>query len=120
MHETINSSLLPERQVFSCPVCGGKLSRQLPSMKGTLEDPYFFPLNIRIVDSVILIARKFFHDRDEDDGNFSLENPHSVMAVIKAVFDSEGACTEFEILDVYTPDSLRDSLRVNDVKEVKI
>ena len=120
MHETINPSVLPERQVFSCPVCGGKLSRQLPSMKGTLEDPSLFPLNLTIVDSVILIVRKFFHDRDEDDGNFSLENPHSVMAVIKAVFDSAGACTEFEILDVYTPDSLRDSLRVNDVKEVEL
>jgi hypothetical protein len=89
-------------------------------MKGTLEDASLSPLNLTIVDSVILIARKFFHDRDEDDGNFSLENPHPLMAVIKAVFDSAGTCTEFEILDVCTPDSLRDRLRMNDVKEVKI
>ena len=120
MHETVDPSVLPECQIFSCPVCGGKLSCHLPTIEDILKDEFTFTEDFCIADSVILVACDFFHERDEDDGNFPLIVPHPLTAVIKMEFDSAGECTEFEILDVCTPDSLGDSLRVNDVKEVNI
>ena len=119
MHETLDPSALAERQVFSCPVCGGKLSRQLPSMKGTLEYGLTFSEDFFIVNSVILAALDFIHARDEDDEDFPLTYPHPVTAVIKMEFDNAGECTEFEILDICARFPVR-SLKVNDVKEVKI
>ena len=120
MHETLDPSVQPECQIFSCPICGGKLSRHLPTIKDILKGELTFTEDFCIVDSVILWVCDFLHERDEDDEEFPLIVPHRVTAVIKAVFDSAGECTEFEILDVCTPDSLGESLRVNDMKEVNL
>ena len=119
MHETINPSVPPEPQVFSCPVCGRKLSRQLPSMKGTLEDGLTLSEDFFFVNSVILVALDFIHARDEDDEDFLLTAPHPVTAVIKMEFDNAGECTAFEILDICARFPVR-SLEVNNMKEVKI
>jgi len=42
----------------------------------------------------------FSHDRDEENENSSLDEPHLLVAVIRLKFNDSGECTEFDILDV--------------------
>ena len=88
------------RVSISCPVCGKKLSDQLPCVEGVVEEQLYFSEYVRIVSSVVTVRLIFGHDRDEENENSSLDKPHLLVAVIKLVFDSSGECTGFNILDV--------------------
>jgi hypothetical protein len=83
-----------------CPVCGKKLSNQLPCMESVVEKQIYEMEDIRIVNSEVLLECGFEHYRDEEDEDFPLEVPHLLVAVIKAAFDRSGICCQFEYLEV--------------------
>jgi hypothetical protein len=83
-----------------CPVCGKVLKSQLPSKTSIFEDNIPFDERIRIVDSELTLECIFDHCTDEEDDDLWLENPHAVKAVIKAVINREGECTQFEVTEI--------------------
>lgn len=85
---------------FPCPVCGKNLSNQLPCTKSVVEEQIYDMENVRIVNSEVVLECEFEHCRDEGDGNFPLEVPHPLVAVIKAAFDRSGTCCQFDYLEV--------------------
>jgi C4-type Zn-finger protein len=84
-----------------CPVCGKVLKDQLPSKTSIFEENIPFEGRIRIVDSELTLECIFDHCTDEEDDDLWLENPHAVKAVIKAVLNGEGECTQFEITEIH-------------------
>jgi hypothetical protein len=86
-----------------CPVCGGRLSDQLPDKEGVLTELFRTAENTRIVNADVIIERDFDHIRDEEDENFPLDTPHSLVAVCRLVFDGTGVCTAFDIEEVQVP-----------------
>jgi hypothetical protein len=83
-----------------CPVCGGRLSDQLPDKEGVLTELFRTAENTRIVNADVIIERDFDHVRDEEDENFPLDTPHPLVAVCRLVFDGAGVCTAFDIEEV--------------------
>jgi len=100
MEREMKQSIGNERISISCPVCGKRLSDQLPCIGSVVEEQLYFSEYIRIVNSVITVKCIFYHERDEDDENFPLEISHPLVAVIRLVFNNSGECTEFDIVDV--------------------
>jgi len=90
---------MENEQSVTCPVCGGLLREQLPSMEGVHGDLFWDTKRICIVTSETVIECDFDHERDEEDENFPLEVPHPLVAEIKMSFD-KGKCTAFDILEV--------------------
>ena len=84
-----------------CPVCGKILQSQLPSKTSIFEENIPFDESIRIIDSELILECIFDHCTDEEDDDLWLENPHAVKAVIKAVINGEGECTQFEITEIH-------------------
>ena len=98
-----------------CPVCGRKITDQLPTAEDVFNEEFRFSRNFCITDSVVVVRWTFDHARDEDDDFLPLEVPHPVTAVISMLFDSEGKCVLFciqDLVDASCPG------QVNDVKEV--
>jgi hypothetical protein len=85
----------------ACPVCGKILQSQLPSKTSIFEENIPFDERIRIVDSELTLECIFDHCTDEEDDDLWLENPHAVKAVIKAVINGEGECTQFEVTEIH-------------------
>jgi C4-type Zn-finger protein len=84
-----------------CPVCGRVLKSQLPSKTSIFEENIPFEGRIRIVDSELTLECIFDHCTDEEDDDLWLENPHAVKAVVRAVLNGEGECTQFEITEIH-------------------
>jgi hypothetical protein len=83
-----------------CPVCGKVLKSQLPSKTSIFEDNIPFDESIRIVDSELTLECIFDHCTDEEDDDLWLENPHAVKAVVRALLNGEGECTQFEVTEI--------------------
>ena len=89
-----------ERVSITCPVCGKRLSDQLPCIESVVTEQLYFLEYTRIIDSIVTAKCIFSHDRDEENENSSLDEPHLLVAVIRLKFNDSGECTEFDILDV--------------------
>jgi hypothetical protein len=83
-----------------CPVCGGRLSDQLPDKESVLTELFRTAEHTRIVNADVIIERDFDHVRDEEDENFPLDTPHPLVAVCRLAFDKRGVCTAFDIEEV--------------------
>ena len=94
------TSILSDKKVI-CPVCGKILQSQLPSKTSIFEENIPFGERIRIVDSELTLECIFDHCTDEEDDDLWLENPHAVKAVVRAVLNEEGECTQFEVTEIY-------------------
>ena len=100
MEREMRQSLGNGRASIACPICGKRLSDQLPCIESVVTEQLYFSEYVRIVNSIVTIRYIFSHDRDEENENSPLEISHPLVAVIRLVFNNSGECTEFDILDV--------------------
>ncbi len=83
-----------------CPVCGKRLGiHNMPTMKAVIEESLYLAEDTCIVGSKVVLEYTFGHYYDEEEG-ISMEDSHSLIAVIEAEFDKGGNCTTFRILKV--------------------
>jgi hypothetical protein len=90
-----------------CPVCGKLLGDQnLPDIEAVIKDEIFhLDENNRIVNSRVTIEHEFEHFYDEEEDK-EMNEPHSLISVIEAEFDSKGDCIRFDIVEVRPTESL--------------
>ncbi len=81
-----------------CPVCRKEVHEvNLPDVKSVVEDRLSW-VGFVIVDSFVRLlvdCEHRFADRD-----ITLDNLHEFTAVVTCEFDSEGACTHFEVIEI--------------------
>lgn len=93
-------SLSTSKEVFVCPVCKTPLNTiNLVDAKSIVHDNLYYVGGILIADSHMCLYCDFEHRYDEN-GN-TLENPHPLIAKVRAVFDTSGECVHFDILEVH-------------------
>jgi hypothetical protein len=91
----------------TCPVCGKLLGDQnLPDIEAVIKDEIFhLDENNRIVNSRVTIEHEFDHFYDEEEDK-EMNEPHSLVSVIEAEFDSKGNCIRFDIVEVHPTESV--------------
>jgi len=102
-HEKIEGSTIQQKKdvTFVCPVCEKPLhTSNLVDMKSIVEDNLYYVGGVKIVSDTILHC-DFEHRYDEE--GFTLENPHPLVATVKAAFDITGDCIHFTIVDIRAP-----------------
>lgn len=86
--------------IVDCPVCRNPLTKMnLVDKKSIVEDNLYFVGGVLIVGKVRLLC-DFQHRYDEE--GITLENPHTLTALIDAEFDDKGECIHFDIMEVYS------------------
>ncbi len=85
-----------EENRFICPVCGNPLGNQLPGADDVVGQILYLDETLKIVDSEFTIQYEFHHFLEED--GTPLDESHSLITLIKVVFDSSGDCTSLEFL----------------------
>ena len=89
-----------KKTVITCPVCGKPLGDDnLPDVVGVIEERLCSAEDVRIVNSEVILECDFHHYRDEEEG-VAMEDQHSLVSVIKTMFDSSGKCIAFDIVAV--------------------
>ena len=83
---------------MKCPVCKEELDDQVPDMEGVFGELFYDGEKIRITSEVTIEA-DFCHAFDKE--GFILDEPHPLVASIKAEFDSNGMCTTFDVLEIF-------------------
>ncbi len=87
-----------QRERMMCPVCGKDIHEvNLPDVKSVVEDRLAW-VGFVIVDSFVCLlidCEHRFADRD-----ITLDNVHEFTAVVTCEFDSQGACTHFEVKEI--------------------
>ncbi|KYK32606.1 MAG: hypothetical protein AYK19_15305 [Theionarchaea archaeon DG-70-1] len=99
-NEEIDDTMLQRDNdvTFVCPVCGKLLHKNnLVDAKSIVEDNLYYVGGILIVSDVWLHC-DFEHRYDED--GMTLDEPHNLVAVVKAAFDKKGDCIHFDIMDI--------------------
>ena len=92
------TSILSDRKVV-CPVCGSQLHEiNLVDKKGIIDEMLYSNEDVLIVDSEVTLFCECEHRYDEEE--FTIEDPHKIVAVVDAVFDGSGECTQFEITEI--------------------
>ena len=82
-----------------CPVCGKQISSKfLPDAQGFIIENLYHIGNVRLVSKVIMEC-DFFHFYNEEEDR-TLEDPHSLTAIVSADFDCFGECVNFDIVDI--------------------
>ncbi|MGD2249594.1 MAG: hypothetical protein PVF58_14400 [Candidatus Methanofastidiosia archaeon] len=94
-------SRIDECQKIVCPVCGKILSKgNLPDAEGIFTDGMCYYETDKIISSQLFIEHEFSHFYNEED-DCVMKDPHELKALIQVVFDSQGACTEFQLVKVW-------------------
>jgi hypothetical protein len=89
-----------------CPVCGKQISSKfLPDAQGFITENLYHIGNVRLVSKTTLEC-DFFHFFNEEE-DITLEDPHSLTAIVVADFDCFGECTSFDIVDIVPKKKLR-------------
>ncbi|MBU7018140.1 MAG: hypothetical protein HXS44_11580 [Theionarchaea archaeon] len=82
-----------------CPVCGRQMSSKfLPDIQGFIIENLYHIGNVRLTSKVKMEC-DFFHFFNEEE-DMTLENPHSLTAMVAADFDCFGKCVSFDIVDI--------------------
>jgi len=88
-----------------CPVCGRPLhDDNLVDAKSIVEDNLYYVGGVLIVSDVWLHCN--FEHRYTEEGT-TMENPHKLIAVVKAAFDKKGKCITFDIVEVHPAEKTR-------------
>jgi len=106
-HEEIDTSMLQQKKdvTFVCPVCGRPLhGNNLVDAKSIVEDNLYYVGGVLIVSDVWLHCN--FEHRYTEEGT-TMENPHKLIAVVKAAFDKKGKCITFDIVEVHPAEKTR-------------
>ncbi len=83
---------------FICPVCGKDIHEvNLPDVKSVVEDRLAW-VGFVIVDSSVCLLVDCEHRFADQE--ITLDNLHEFTAVVTCEFDSEGACTHFEVIEI--------------------
>lgn len=91
--------------LFVCPVCGEPLQgNNLVDAKSIVEDNLYYVGGVLIVSDVWLHCN--FEHRYTEEGT-TMENPHKLVAVVKAAFDKKGKCFTFDIVEVHPAEKTR-------------
>jgi hypothetical protein len=92
------TSILSDRKVV-CPVCGSQLHEiNLVDKEGIIDEMLYSYEGLLIVDSEVTLLCECEHQYDEEE--FTLKDPHKLVAVVDVVFDGSGKCTQFEITEI--------------------
>jgi hypothetical protein len=92
------TSILSDKKVV-CPVCGKILHEiNLVDKKGIIDEMLYSYEGLLIVDSEVTLLCECEHRYDGEE--FTIEDPHKIVAVVDAVFDGSGECTQFEITEI--------------------
>jgi hypothetical protein len=92
------TGILSDKKVV-CPVCGSQLhEKNLVDKEGIIDDMLYSYEGVLIVDSEVTLLCECEHQYDEEE--FPIEEPHKLVAVVDAVFDGSGECTQFEITEI--------------------
>jgi hypothetical protein len=92
------AGMLSDKKVI-CPVCGNQIhDTNLVDAEGIVDDILYSYGGVLIVDSEVTLLCECEHRYDED--GFTIEEPHKLVAVVDAVFDESGKCTQFDITDI--------------------
>jgi hypothetical protein len=90
---------IPSDRKVVCPVCGSQLHEiNLVDKEGIIDEMLHSYGGLLIVDSEVTLLCECEHRYDEEE--FTLEDPHKIVAVVDAVFDGSGECTQFEITEI--------------------
>jgi hypothetical protein len=92
------TGILSDKKVV-CPVCGSQLhERNLVDAGSIVDDILYSYEGVLIVNSEVTLLCECEHRYDEEE--FPIEEPHKLVAVVDAVFDESGKCTQFDITEI--------------------
>jgi len=84
--------------IITCPIDGKPLHvNNLVDVKSIVDDNLYYVGGVLIVGKVRLLC-DFQHHYDEEGA--TIEEPHTLVAVIDAEFDQSGRCIHFDTVEV--------------------
>ncbi len=84
---------------FICPVCGKPLHQDnLPTAEGLIDDDLYWGGEVVIINSHVQMKCDFEHCLDEL--GMTLGEPHPLIGIVEAAFDSAGNCIHFQIQEI--------------------
>lgn len=93
LHPKINA-------ISICPVCKNPIHEtNAVDTKSIVEDNLYYVGGVLIKDCPVRLYCDFEHCYAEE--GVTLDEPHDLVAVVEAVFDTKGNCTRFTIVEIH-------------------